>query len=82
LRRAAAGEIGINFVTLQVWTFNEDAQAFFRPQGTPVWRDFGIDKVRELRPACQAVLHRVRTLSLAPESGGAVAYRGAAGGTG
>jgi ribosomal protein S18 acetylase RimI-like enzyme len=31
--RAAAGEIGINLVTLQVWTFNEDAQAFFQRQG-------------------------------------------------
>jgi ribosomal protein S18 acetylase RimI-like enzyme len=31
--RAAAGEIGIGVVTLQVWTFNEDAQAFFRRQG-------------------------------------------------
>jgi ribosomal protein S18 acetylase RimI-like enzyme len=31
--RAAAGEIGINLVTLQVWTFNEEAQAFFRRQG-------------------------------------------------
>jgi diamine N-acetyltransferase len=31
--RAAASEIGINLVTLQVWTFNEDAQAFFRRQG-------------------------------------------------
>jgi ribosomal protein S18 acetylase RimI-like enzyme len=31
--RAAAGEIGIDLVTLQVWTFNEDAQAFFRRQG-------------------------------------------------
>ena len=31
--RAAAGELGIGLVTLQVWTFNEDAQAFFRRQG-------------------------------------------------
>jgi ribosomal protein S18 acetylase RimI-like enzyme len=31
--RAAAGEISIGVVTLQVWTFNEDAQAFFRRQG-------------------------------------------------
>jgi ribosomal protein S18 acetylase RimI-like enzyme len=31
--RVAAGEIGISIVTLQVWTFNEDAQAFFRHQG-------------------------------------------------
>jgi ribosomal protein S18 acetylase RimI-like enzyme len=31
--RAAAGEIGIDLLTLQVWTFNEDAQAFFRRQG-------------------------------------------------
>jgi ribosomal protein S18 acetylase RimI-like enzyme len=31
--RAAAGEIGIDLVTLQVWTFNEDARAFFRRQG-------------------------------------------------
>jgi ribosomal protein S18 acetylase RimI-like enzyme len=31
--RVAAGEIGISIVTLQVWTFNEDAQAFFRRQG-------------------------------------------------
>ncbi len=31
--RAAAGEIGIDLVTLQVWTFNEAAQAFFRRQG-------------------------------------------------
>jgi ribosomal protein S18 acetylase RimI-like enzyme len=31
--RAAAAETGISLVTLQVWTFNEDAQAFFRRQG-------------------------------------------------
>ena len=31
--RAAAAEIGISLVTLQVWAFNEDAQAFFRRQG-------------------------------------------------
>jgi ribosomal protein S18 acetylase RimI-like enzyme len=31
--RGAAGEIGIDLVTLQVWTFNEEAQAFFRRQG-------------------------------------------------
>jgi hypothetical protein len=31
--RAVADEIGIGLVTLQVWTFNEDAQAFFRRQG-------------------------------------------------
>jgi ribosomal protein S18 acetylase RimI-like enzyme len=31
--RAAAGESGIGLVTLQVWTFNADAQAFFRRQG-------------------------------------------------
>jgi ribosomal protein S18 acetylase RimI-like enzyme len=31
--RAAAGEMGISLVTLQVWTFNEGAQAFFRRQG-------------------------------------------------
>ena len=31
--RSAAHEIGINVMTLQVWTFNEDAQAFFRQQG-------------------------------------------------
>jgi ribosomal protein S18 acetylase RimI-like enzyme len=31
--RVAAGEIGISIVTLQVWSFNEDAQAFFRRQG-------------------------------------------------
>jgi len=31
--RAAANEIGIDLVTLQVWAFNEDAQAFFRRQG-------------------------------------------------
>ena len=31
--RAAGHEIGINAMTLQVWTFNEDAQAFFRQQG-------------------------------------------------
>ena len=31
--RAAAGEIGVSLVTLQVWTFNEDAHAFFRRQG-------------------------------------------------
>jgi ribosomal protein S18 acetylase RimI-like enzyme len=31
--RAAAGEVGIDLLTLQVWTFNEDAQAFFRRQG-------------------------------------------------
>jgi ribosomal protein S18 acetylase RimI-like enzyme len=31
--RAAADEIGISLVTLQVWSFNEGAQAFFRRQG-------------------------------------------------
>jgi ribosomal protein S18 acetylase RimI-like enzyme len=31
--RTAAGKIGIDLLTLQVWTFNEDAQAFFRRQG-------------------------------------------------
>jgi ribosomal-protein-alanine N-acetyltransferase len=31
--RAAAGENGIGLVTLQVWTFNEGAQAFFQRQG-------------------------------------------------
>ena len=31
--RAAGWEIGINVMTLQVWTFNEGAQAFFRQQG-------------------------------------------------
>jgi ribosomal-protein-alanine N-acetyltransferase len=31
--RAAGGENGIGLVTLQVWTFNEGAQAFFRRQG-------------------------------------------------
>src|SRR5262249_35619754 len=31
--RSAAQKIGINVMTLQVWTFNEDAQAFFRQQG-------------------------------------------------
>ena len=40
---AAAKEIGIELVTLQVWTFNEEAQAFFQRQGfTPymarLWR--------------------------------------------
>jgi ribosomal protein S18 acetylase RimI-like enzyme len=31
--RAAADDIGIGLVTLQVWSFNEEAQAFFRRQG-------------------------------------------------
>jgi len=31
--RAAADEFGIDLVTLQVWTFNEGAQSFFRRQG-------------------------------------------------
>jgi GNAT superfamily N-acetyltransferase len=31
--RAAANEIGIDLVTLQVWAFNEDAHAVFRQQG-------------------------------------------------
>jgi hypothetical protein len=31
--RAAADEIDISLVTLQVWSFNEAAQAFFRRQG-------------------------------------------------
>jgi ribosomal protein S18 acetylase RimI-like enzyme len=31
--RAAACEYGVGLVTLQVWSFNEDAQAFFRRQG-------------------------------------------------
>ena len=31
--RAAAIEIGIDLVTLQVWAFNADAQAFFKRQG-------------------------------------------------
>jgi ribosomal protein S18 acetylase RimI-like enzyme len=31
--RAAAAEIGISLVTLQVWTFNKEAQAFLQRQG-------------------------------------------------
>jgi hypothetical protein len=48
--RAAAGKIGIDLVTLQVCTFNEEAQAFSTGKASrPTWRDFGAGKLHEPR---------------------------------
>jgi ribosomal protein S18 acetylase RimI-like enzyme len=37
--RAAAGELGIELMALDVWSFNDEARAFFRRQGFAVFNE-------------------------------------------